>query len=180
MQEKDHWYILFVYNGKEQKVSADFSSQFKDEQVFPFVPTKDKVFKGGGKTKIEKELLFPGYVFIETKILPKKFLRLVEGYVKTSSDIIRVLRNSSDPNSDITVKEEERTAWMHLLGRTSNIEISIGFIENDKVTITHGPLMGQEGIIKKIDRHKRQTTIEMKFMGRVVEMRVALEVIGRT
>lgn len=37
-------------------------------------------------------------------------------------------------------------------GNEHVVEISSGYIEGDMIRITHGPLMGQEGNIVKIDR----------------------------
>jgi len=178
--KKEYWYVLFVFNGKEHKVAKDFAVRFKGESVSSFVPTKDKVFRGKGKNKIEKELLFPGYVLVESTLTSKEFLRLAVEYVFTSSDIIKILSNSAERSSEIAIKDEERNAWMRLLGHTNNIEISIGFIEKDKVHITHGPLTGIEGVIKKINRHKREATIEIEFMGRLTETKIAVEIMKKS
>ena len=52
-----------------------------------------------------------------------------------------------------------------------------GIIENDQVIITRGPLKGHEGLIKKIDRHKRKAYLEMEMFGRKLETQVGLEVV---
>ncbi len=58
-------------------------------------------------------------------------------------------------------------------------EMSEGIIENDRVVVTSGPLKGNEGLIRKIDRHKRKAWLEIEMFGRTVEMQVGLEVVGK-
>lgn len=58
-------------------------------------------------------------------------------------------------------------------------KISSGIIENDRVQILAGPLMGMEGNIRRIDRHKRTAYLEIEMFGRTVEMKVGLEIIRK-
>lgn len=51
--------------------------------------------------------------------------------------------------------------------------------ENDRVQILAGPLMGMEGNIRRIDRHKRTAYLEIEMFGRTVEMKVGLEIIRK-
>lgn len=57
--------------------------------------------------------------------------------------------------------------------------MSSGIIENDRVQILSGPLMGMEGNIRRIDRHKRIAYMEIEMFGRTVEMKVGLEIIRK-
>ena len=59
------------------------------------------------------------------------------------------------------------------------VEISFGIIENDRVQILAVPLMGMEGNIRRIDRHKRTAYLEIEMFGRTVEMKVGLEIIRK-
>ena len=47
------------------------------------------------------------------------------------------------------------------------------------VRILSGPLMGMEGNIRRIDRHKRIAYLEIEMFGRTVEMKVGLEIIRK-
>ena len=48
------------------------------------------------------------------------------------------------------------------------------------IRITHGPLMGQEGNIVKIDRHKRVAYVDVSLFGQVTTVQVGLEIISKT
>ena len=175
-ESKEYWYVLFVYDGKEEKVVDSLNSRFKNGEVSPFVPRKDKWFIGRGKKIKERELLFPGYVFIESALADLEFASLTKDFIGTSHDIIRLLRYS---DNEISVRHHERKTWLYLLGKEKCIETSVGFIENDRVCIECGPLMGHEGIIKKINRHKREAIIEIEFMGQLIKMSIAIQIIKK-
>ena len=53
-------------------------------------------------------------------------------------------------------------------------------ILNSKIIITSGPLVGNEGIIKKIDRHKRIGFVEFSFMGQPQLVKLPLEIISKS
>ena len=57
--------------------------------------------------------------------------------------------------------------------------MSTGYMEGDKVMVVDGPLEGLETVIRRIDRHKRMATVEMHMFGRVQEVAVGLEIVGR-
>lgn len=59
------------------------------------------------------------------------------------------------------------------------VEMSKGIIENDKIIVTQGPLKGNEGLIKKIDRHKRKAYLEIEMFGRKVETQVGVEIVEK-
>ena len=49
----------------------------------------------------------------------------------------------------------------------------------DRIQITSGALVGLEGQIKKIDRHKRIAIVAMRMMGAVREVPLMLEVVEK-
>ena len=54
-----------------------------------------------------------------------------------------------------------------------------GIIENDTVLITRGPLKGHEGMIRRIDRHKRRAYLTVRMFGRTMETQVGLEIVAK-
>ena len=59
------------------------------------------------------------------------------------------------------------------------MQMSKGYIEGTQVFVTDGPLKGQEGRIKKINRHKRIAIIETPFMGKTTTIHVPLEIVSK-
>lgn len=75
--------------------------------------------------------------------------------------------------------QEEVELLMRIGTDKQLVEMSSGIIENDRVRILSGPLMGMEGNIRRIDRHKRIVYLEIEMFGRTVEMKVGLEIIRK-
>jgi transcriptional antiterminator NusG len=59
------------------------------------------------------------------------------------------------------------------------IPLSVGVIEGDKVIVKEGPLSGMEGLIKKIDRHKRVAVLNAQMFEQDVDIRIGLEIIEK-
>ena len=64
-------------------------------------------------------------------------------------------------------------------GKEQIVGMSEGFIKNDKVVITSGPLVGREGLIRKIDRHKRKAFIEIEMFGRPQKVEMGVEILWK-
>ena len=81
---------------------------------------------------------------------------------------------------EITPLSPQEIALLQKLGKEDQeIEMSTGMIEGDRVQILTGPLLGMEGMIKKIDRHKRMAYLDVEMFGRTLAMRVGLEIIKK-
>ena len=64
-------------------------------------------------------------------------------------------------------------------GEERVVKHSEGYIACNKVTITSGPLMGMEALIRRIDRHKRMAWMEIEIFGRKIEIQAGLEIISK-
>ncbi|MBQ7562801.1 MAG: KOW motif-containing protein [Lachnospiraceae bacterium] len=71
----------------------------------------------------------------------------------------------------------EKVLLYKLCGKEHVLDVSTGYYEGKGVRIIKGPLMGLEGQIKKINRHKRIAILELEMLSRMVEITVGLEVI---
>ena len=56
------------------------------------------------------------------------------------------------------------------------IGMSKGVIRDGKMVVTSGPLKGREGLIRRIDRHKRTAEIEIPFADGDTRVTVGLEI----
>ena len=54
--------------------------------------------------------------------------------------------------------------------------MSEGIIEGSRVIVRTGPLQGMEGLIRKIDRHKRKAWLELPMFGGTHTVQVGLEI----
>lgn len=164
------WVVARVTAGKEDEVRemcADMISVDVLEDVF--VPKHVRLKKYKDQWRRETRPLYPGYVFMVTKD-PKgleKALIKVPGkhFLLKADDII------------LTVNDDEKEFINRIAGRDNIVDISVGYKEGDKIRIVSGPMLGLEGDIIHVDRHKRLVTINVRLFGRNVKTTLGLEVV---
>ena len=119
-------------------------------------------------------MLFPGYVFIESKLSSQKLIDRININISASRDILAFF-NYPDTN-EIAIREHEKAELLDLFNDNHCIELSNGIKVDRNIYIQEGPLKGKESILKKVDRHKRQAYIELHFMGITRQITVGLNV----
>ena len=169
------WYAIWTATGSERK----FCSWIKDyvpDGLYEdcFVPLIEQNRKINGEWKTSKKPLFPGYLFVKAdKSNIRKFAEKLK-----KCDLFAVILST---DGDYTPVCDEEIYIIDCAYRNNGIlGSSIGMIEGDKITILSGPLIGMEGSIKKINRHKRTATIELFLFGRTSKINIGLEIISKT
>lgn len=169
----ENWYVIQVRTGLEER-TRETCRMLIDKEILldSFIPRFTKMIKINGKWKKQEEILFRGYVFLITDRINELYQEL-----KKVPDITKLLGNYKDTIYPLTVHEvlflKNFSDANHL------VELSLGYIEGDKIVVTSGPLQGREGLIKKIDRHKRIAYIELEFLGKISKAKVGLEIISK-
>ena len=163
------WYVVQVRSGTEHNIRIQCNKKIPDTIMERcFIPYYEEKKKQNGTWNTLQKVLFPGYLFMITEDVEKLFfhLKTIEGMTKligTGQDII-------------PLKEEEITFLQRFGGEDQIVSMSEGIIEGTQVIITSGPLMGMEGLIKKIDRHKRKAWLDLEMFGRMQQVEVGLEI----
>ncbi len=163
------WYVVQVRSGTEHNIRIQCNKKIPDAIIERcFIPYYEEKKKQNGTWNTLQKVLFPGYIFMITEDVEKLFfhLKTIEGMTKligTGQDII-------------PLKEEEITFLKRFGGEEQIVSMSEGIIEGTQVIITSGPLMGMEGLIQKIDRHKRKAWLDLELFGRMQQVEVGLEI----
>lgn len=170
----ENWYVIQVRSGKEDEIKNTCERSIpKDILQECFIPRSVRLRKKQGTWREIEEILFKGYVFMITDHIEELFNKL-----KLVPDLTKVLGNDGEFICPI-LKEEAR--FLMKFGKENHlVEMSQGYIVGDKVNIISGPLVGYEGKIKKIDRHKRIAYIEVSLFDQVVVVQVGLEIISKS
>ncbi len=171
------WYILFSKTGHENKTLRMMTRLADLSLVKPFIPKRVVVFRRDGFEVKYKKNCFPGYIFVESSLEKEKFIMNVLPVIKVIDSAFRFI-NYGD-KFDIALHESEKTLLEKLLGDDFCVDYSVGVIEKEKVRINEGPLKGMEGMIRKINRHKREAEIEINLMGDVRRLTIALEIVDK-
>ena len=161
--------------GHEEFAIRDVVADFSKDTVKPFIPTIIKPFKKSGIVQYETQLLFPGYIFVETKLLNNEFVQIINKTIYSSKHLVKLLTYGTD---DVALKEDERRILESIWDKEKHqISSSKGVLKNNRITIIDGPLMGMESKIKKINRHKMQAMVEVELLNKVENVMVGLEII---
>lgn len=163
------WYVIQVRTGTEEEIQRQCETII-DKNILEksFIPKYERERKYQGKWHTELKVLFPGYVFLVSDEKEKLFFEL-----KRIMGLTKLLGTGK---TTVPLTDEEVNFLLRLGGEEQTVEMSEGIIENDRMIVTSGPLKGNEGLIRKIDRHKRKAWLEIEMFGRTVEMQVGLEV----
>ena len=173
-----NWVILFAKTGYEENVIQILLEKLDTEEFLPFVPSKETPYRNKGIIHKKRKPLFPGYIFIQTEVESELIAKKLKTALKDTKDIYSLLHYGSDKN-DVAVRESERLYWERLFDADYCITGSVGFIEGDKIQVTSGALIGFEGQIKRINRHKREAIVEMEMMGAKRDVTVMLEIVEK-
>lgn len=133
------WYVMQVRTGTEENIRCQcqrlISSNVLERCFIPYYQQK-KRFQG--EWHIQERILFPGYVFLITQN-PEK---LVNGLKK----VIGLTKLIGTGDEIVPLVQEEIDLLMKIGTDKQLVEMSSGIIENDRVQILAGPLMGMEEI----------------------------------
>lgn len=131
------------------------------------VLTYDRMRRYEGTWHLERKILFPAHVLLESKNEETLIRELIEYGVITEQD-----------NSLIPISSGEANFLKVLCGEERHLGISRGIIKKDVMKILEGPLRGMEDRICKIDRHKRLARImtTIKKDGNVYVIPAGLEI----
>lgn len=166
------WYVIQVKTGSEEVVSMMCQKMISKEILEEsFVPRYERKKRYRGVWNLERPILFPGYVFLITDREDELFHALKK--------IPQLTKMLGDDEGAIALYEDE-IRFLQTFGNNERVvEMSYGYQEGDKVIITEGPMQGYEGLIRKIDRHKRVAKLDVEFFGRTTDIWVGVEIVEK-
>ena len=163
------WYVVQVRSGTEHNIRIQCNKKIPNTIMERcFIPYYEEKKKQNGSWNTLQKILFPGYIFMITEDVEKLFFHL-----KTIEGMTKLIGAGNDI---IPLTEEEIIFLQRLGGDEQIVSMSEGIIEGTQVIITSGPLMGMEGLIQKIDRHKRKAWLDLELFGRMQQVEVGLEI----
>lgn len=167
-----NWYIIFVNDNKINDLIVYFNNQ---PGMSAFVPKIEKLMNRDGKKVFLEVPMFPNYLFIETRLNEREFYKIVKEIEKDLGSTMKILQ--SDTQTILALTNDEKSLLESLLDENHLIMHSTGIIVDSKLIVQEGPLVGKEGLIRKINRHKRLAFLDNVF-GKV--MKVPLEVTNKS
>ena len=169
----EQWYVIQVRTGKEEWIVTCCMYMIKDPCLRKcFIPYSKQLRKVRGQWVEQTQVLFPGYVFMISDD-PVQLYQVL----KQIPDFTKMLGKDKE---EIFPLSEDEVAFLKSFGEEEQIvDVSFGYIEGEQIVLEKGPLKGKEGLIRRIDRHKRIAEIEIEFLGELRKARVGLEIVRK-
>ncbi len=121
-----------------------------------FIMTYERMRRYKGSWHMEKEILFPERIFLESKDeeILKNELSQRQCFMEGETSLI-------------PIRSQDEVLLRNLCGKEKHLRMSRGVIKKGTTKVTEGPLKGNENRICKIDRHRRLARLQ--FAGRGLE-----------
>lgn len=167
------WCVLRCRPGKAEEVMMSCRRNISDDILRDiFVFTYERMRRYEGNWHLETREMFPNYIFLETDE-PGKLFKKLEAY----RGIVQMLE---DNDQFRIVLPEEESFLSDLCGKQHHMEMSQGYIRDGITHIIHGPLVGMERRIRKIDRHKRIARVALSDEKKERLMTAGLEIMFKS
>lgn len=166
MQNKMNIYVLFCQVLKSEKVCQMLN---RKEELHAFIPRMETYLHTAGEVVLK--VMFPGYVFVETKLSQKEFDALLILLNDEKDGIIKVLKKE-----DVSALTEDEIQLMHqLLNKHGILKMSEGYKENGKTIVTKGPLVQLQDKIIKTDKRDMVALLNVRFLDRDIKAGILLK-----
>ena len=168
------WYVIWTTTGKEEQCKALLEHYCNGLFERISIPTKIMQKKYQDVWKEVEIKLIPSYVFVETGEVFEFGAELKR--LSWFAGFNNILKSDG---TYAPLNERDAAFIEHLCGKDDVIKPSFAVKEGDRITVTEGALVGYEGFITKIDRHKRQAYVELDMFGRKVKVALGIEVLDK-
>jgi len=173
-QEGMNWFVLRVASNKEDFVRNALEKKVQIEGVQHLVgrimvPTeKTKTLTKTGKTKISETKLYPGYIFVEMKLVDARISQDVFFLIKETTGVGDFVGTAGKPTP---MSEEEVDKMLYDSQAPEEVtEVKLEFAKGDHVNVKDGPFMGYEGTVDEIFPEKGIVSVLATVFGRQTQI----------
>lgn len=159
-----HWYVIHVHSGSENKVAEAIREQIakkglseKIENVI--VPTHQVIEIRRGKKVPTDKKFFPGYVLIKMELNDETWL-----LVRSIAKVTGFLGNKGKP-SPISEAEAKRLLTQVQEGVTTSSD-GIHFEVGEQIRVCDGPFTSFNGVVEEVDADKSRLKVTVSIFGR--------------
>lgn len=163
------WYVIQTLGGEEERTADMIRKMISSNYIEEcFIPKRERMKKFHGSWNKTEEILFQGYVFVVSNN-PKELY----GKLKQIPRLTKILGRETDYFFSLDKEDKE------LIQRLGNQEhktclSKVVVEEGTGVRVIDGPLKGYMGNVVKVNLHKREVVVKVKFMGRELELKLGI------
>ena len=158
------WYILRVHSGQEEQIRENLEKRVKafgmeDLITKALVPTERVSEMKGGKKRVTRRKLYPGYLMVQMEINEESWFLVKE--TPGIGDFVGPYNKPSPMNPEEVEK---------ILRQTEATEeapkIKIGMEKGDPVKIKEGPFENFDGVVEEVQPDKGMVKVVVTIFGR--------------
>jgi transcriptional antiterminator NusG len=173
-QEGMNWFVLRVASNKEDFVRNALEKKVQIEGVQHLVgrimvPTeKTKTLSKNNKVKITETKLYPGYIFVEMRLVDARISQDVFFIIKETTGVGDFVGTAGKPTP---MSDEEVDKMLYDSQAPEEVtEVKLEFAKGDHVNIKDGPFMGYEGTVDEIFPEKGVVRVLATVFGRQTQI----------
>ncbi|NLK00570.1 MAG: transcription termination/antitermination protein NusG [Clostridia bacterium] len=156
------WYVVHTYSGYENKVKANLEKRLESmnmgDKIFRIlVPVQEELHTSGGKQKITKKRVFPGYVIVEMIMSDDSWY-----VVRNTPGVTGFVGTGAKP---IPLRDDEVQGILEHMGIEKR-KIKIDFTVGENIRVTSGPFENFIGTIEEIYPEKGKVRVLVSMFGR--------------
>jgi transcriptional antiterminator NusG len=158
------WYILRVHNGQEEQIRESLEKRVKtfgmeDLMKKVLVPTERVSEIKGGKKRVTRKKLYPGYIMVQMEITDESWF-----LVKETPGIGDFVGPYNKPSA---MQPEEVERILKLTQATEEApKIKMGVEKGDPVKIKEGPFENFDGVVEEVSPDKGMVKVIVTIFGR--------------
>lgn len=155
------WYVIQTITGHEEELLL-FMRSILEKEVYEkcFIIKAEWLKRLGGEWQMQVRPMFPGYVFVETRVPEELFLRL-----KAVPKFAKLLGNGRC--EFVPLKSEEEKFLRLLIGRNTEYKVSLTTV----ATSVDGYIFAIDGVLKCFEKkiirwnlHKRYVVVGVRML----------------
>lgn len=155
-----NYYVLFCQTIKTEKICQRLNEY---DELQAFIPKMEKYIRVKEITVIQ--VMFPGYLFVKTKLGQQEFDSLLNSMNERKDGIIKELKKK-----EVTALTNDEIELLNrLLDKDAILRMSEGYKEKGKTIVTNGPLLLFQNDIIDSDKRDMIAVLDVKFLNRNIK-----------
>lgn len=160
-----NWYVVHTYSGYENKVKANLekrveSMAMQDKIFRVVVPEEEETDFKGGKKKVVKRKVFPGYVLVEIIMTDDSWY-----VVRNTPGVTGFVGSAGSGSKPTPLLPEEVNVILKRMGMDEK-RVEVQFELKETVKVKEGPFANFTGKIEEMDKDKHKVKVLVNMFGR--------------
>ncbi|MCB1145822.1 MAG: transcription termination/antitermination factor NusG [Leptospiraceae bacterium] len=173
------WYVINTMSSHEDKVRKliERSKEKWDDGALigqVKVPTHEVAELRGGKKRVVRKKLMPGYVFLELDVSDEIIRK-----IRSIPGVMGFVSTGNDPQ---VMSDDEMQSLFTEMGEVASEEKSaprILFSEGETVKIIDGPFANFNGIVDEVNHEKGKVRVKVEIFGRSTPVELDYLQVGK-